>query len=193
MSNIAGNQISGKIEWTFIAIVAVILFLVLKAGGTITGIFKGIQDTAGEMGETLNIRDTDAEKADKARLQSLIAAMRNDGLKSAFSSGYLDALKATTPAGKKIALIKRADADKLAATIWDSVGWYTDSATQGEGAIKSLKYKSQVSWLADVFFQNYKKDLLGWLSEKYDTTAQKQALLRIIEYVNALPTGVLNK
>lgn len=91
------------------------------------------------------------------------------------------------PAGAK--LLKVADAQKYAKDIWDSVGWFYDDFEKVYSIFKQLRFQSQVSFLADTFQQQYKKDLLAWLegdlwpSDRYST--DQVELIR--KYVKNLP------
>jgi hypothetical protein len=56
---------------------------------------------------------------------------------------------------------------------------------------RQLKYKTQVSWLADIFQQNYKTDLFDFLKNGKGTLWQaglnSDELNEIINLVNKLP------
>jgi hypothetical protein len=67
--------------------------------------------------------------------------------------------------------------------------YWIDNPQQGLGVFRKYRYKAQISQLAEMFNNVYKKDLYFWLKDKYDTQDQKQALADIVEIVNALPTG----
>jgi hypothetical protein len=67
--------------------------------------------------------------------------------------------------------------------------YWMDNPQQGLGVFRKYRYKAQISQLAEMFNNVYKKDLYFWLKDKYDTQDQKQALADIVEIVNALPTG----
>jgi len=48
-------------------------------------------------------------------------------------------------------------------TVKDSNGYFNDDEAQVIGAFAQLKYKTQVSWMAERFYILYQKDLLGFL------------------------------
>lgn len=86
-------------------------------------------------------------------------------------------------------LMTRASADNMAKIIYDSIGALNDCEECVIGVFKSLKFQTQCSYLAEIFFINYKQDLLqfirgGWwpyegLSDAHLTT--------IVNYVKGLP------
>lgn len=67
--------------------------------------------------------------------------------------------------------------------------YWMDNPQQGLGVFRKYRYKAQISQLAEMFNNTYKKDLYFWLKDKYDTQDQRQALADIVEIVNALPSG----
>jgi len=87
-------------------------------------------------------------------------------------------------------LITEADAQKKCAIIWDSVGWFYDDFEAVLGVFKTLKYKTQVSYLASKFYQYYKKDLLTWLkgdiypSDRYSDEQVNQLIELVKTYKN---------
>lgn len=62
-------------------------------------------------------------------------------------------------------IITRASADKFAKEIYDALGFWGDNEDQVINVFRQLKSKCQVSFLADVFAQNYKKDLYTFLRD----------------------------
>lgn len=78
----------------------------------------------------------------------------------------------------------------LCKQIYNSVGWVKDDWSVAFGAIKSCKYKTQVSWLAYQFYILYKVDLLSWLpggggwpNDRFSNADVAQA----VNYVKGLP------
>lgn len=67
--------------------------------------------------------------------------------------------------------------------------YWIDNPQEGLGVFRKYRYKAQISQLAEMFNNTYKKDLYFWLKDKYDTQDQRQALADIVEIVNALPSG----
>lgn len=60
-------------------------------------------------------------------------------------------------------LITRAKAEELAEIIYDAMGLFNDDEDAIYAVFRQLKAKTQVSWLADVFFQQYNADLYQYL------------------------------
>jgi hypothetical protein len=94
----------------------------------------------------------------------------------------------TTSAGLRTSAKNIYDSVRTPLAVPNPLYW-TDNPQQGLAQIKKYRYKAQISQLAEMFNQEYKKDLYFWLKDKYDTQDQKEALATIIEYVNNLPSG----
>lgn len=60
-------------------------------------------------------------------------------------------------------LVTRATAERLAQIISDAMGIFNDDEDAVYAVFRQLKAKTQVSWLADVFFQKYNADLYQFL------------------------------
>lgn len=60
-------------------------------------------------------------------------------------------------------LITRASAESLSAIIYDAFGLLNDKEDAVYAVFRQLKAKTQVSWLADVFFQKFNADLYQYL------------------------------
>jgi len=56
-------------------------------------------------------------------------------------------------------LLTRSSADRLAKELNNAIGFFTDDENAVYGVLRQLKAKTQLSYLSDVFFQNYKMDL----------------------------------
>lgn len=91
---------------------------------------------------------------------------------------------------KDAKLFKVAYTQYLCKQIYDSVSWYKDDWSKAFGAIKTCKYKTQVSWLAYQFQIMYKADLLSWLpggggwpNDRFSNEDVAQA----VNYVKGLP------
>jgi hypothetical protein len=161
-----------------IAVIVLVFFVVKKFFGGFESLFGGIGDTIGGAGEWLNLKDTEQEAA----IRKAIADAENTA--SSITSPWNATYYKSAPAGTS--LLTRATADKYAKQIWDSVGVVSDDSAAGVAVFKSLSNKAMVSWLCDVFNQNYKRDLFQWLKLKYDTDTQRADLKVIIDYVNSL-------
>jgi hypothetical protein len=90
-------------------------------------------------------------KEDKER--DKVAKTFGTAANSPFSPSYYK----NAPAGSH--LITRAMAEKLAGEINDAIGFFSDDENKVYGTLRQLQYKTQLSFLADVFFQKYKMDL----------------------------------
>jgi hypothetical protein len=143
--------------------------------------------------EALGIADTKEEKRAKSALSDNLKGLREMGARSPFSPLYYKALEKRAGKNQAVKLITQATREKWTKQIRDGIGAMYDSPAQIEGVFQNLSYKSQVSFLTERFNQRYQTDLLSWLTEKLDTTAQKEALLRITQYVNGLPSGLVAK
>jgi len=54
-------------------------------------------------------------------------------------------------------------ADYLVKSVYDSKGWFNDDEDKLYGVFKGLKTKSQVSYLSDIFWNKYKKDMISFI------------------------------
>ncbi len=88
-------------------------------------------------------------------------------------------------------LITRNSTNNLAKRIYDSMGFFSDDEPQVFSVFSQMKYKTQVSWLSDIFQQNYKMDLLDFLKRGKGQLPQAglndTELQQIINIVNNLP------
>lgn len=93
---------------------------------------------------------------------------------------------------KNSIILTNAAATNYVNQIWNSVGWLQDDFEKVFGIFKTLKTKSQVSFLADKFLQLKQKDLLTWLlgggalsypADRFSADEVGQ----LIAYVNKLP------
>lgn len=189
-TSIKGFGLSSKMEWVVIVILIALAFMLVRAGGTFNNIIDSIKGGVGSITDSINLTDTEAEREKIERLEKQLAAINQQSVSvNAWSPFYW---KELSKQGVSVKSISETTARQLSAQIWDAIGTIYDSPEQIEGAIKKLQYKSQVSVLADWFNKIHSRDLLGWLTYKLDTTAQKIILQRCIDYVNTLPNG-LNK
>jgi hypothetical protein len=61
-------------------------------------------------------------------------------------------------------ILTDASAKFLAQSVYDSKGFFNDDEDKLYGVFKSLKTKSQVSYLADVFQHIYKRDMITYIN-----------------------------
>ena len=88
-------------------------------------------------------------------------------------------------------LITRNATNALAKRIFDAMGYFSDDEAAVFSVFTQLKTKTQVSWLCDIFQQNYKMDLLDFLKRGKGQLAQAglsdTELQQVINIVNNLP------
>jgi hypothetical protein len=94
----------------------------------------------------------------------------------------------TIPGAK---LITKNSTISLAKRIYEAMGFFSDDEPAVYSVFSQLKYKTQVSWLSDIFQQNYKMDLLDFLKRGKGQLPQaglnSDELQQILNIVNALP------
>ena len=116
--------------------------------------------------------------------QQVINQQNAPNNKNPFSAIYWK----TIPGAK---LIKRNETNALAKRIFDAMGYFSDDESAVFSVFTQLKTKTQVSWLADIFQQNYKMDLLDFLKRGKGQLPQaglnNTELQQILNIVNALP------
>jgi hypothetical protein len=88
-------------------------------------------------------------------------------------------------------LLKMDTTKLLAKRIHDAFGVFYDDFNAVMSAIKSCKYKTQISWLCDVFQQQYNQDMFTFLTNgggimPWDGLGDAQ-VQQILNYVNNLP------
>jgi hypothetical protein len=81
-------------------------------------------------------------------------------------------------------------AEKMATTLYDSFGWFNDNEDQAKAVIRSLKFKTQLSFLAQIFYQKYGLDLLSFLrGGMYPQDRLSDAdVSELNTFINKLPT-----
>lgn len=73
-------------------------------------------------------------------------------------------------------------ADNLAYELWDAIAWWGDSETQIYGVFRQLQYLSQISYLAQVFYAKYGKDLYGYLNDHLSDDELNQIAIIVQNY-----------
>lgn len=84
---------------------------------------------------------------------------------------------------KNAVILKQASSTAMAKIIYDAIGSIYDNETEVYGVFRQLKSKTQVSYLADVFYQKYKVDMYNYLSRNLNATE--------IGIVNGIVSGLL--
>jgi len=155
-----------------IAIIIRVVFLLYKIISGGFGFFNSILESFG-------LKETEEGKKLRENLENQSSQSNNP------TSPWSPTMYKNAPSGARL---KTQDFTATQAyRIWDSVGTFSDNAEQGFAAIKTMPTQAAVSYLADIFQQNFKKDLISWLRLKYDTDYQKSILTQIYDYVNKLP------
>lgn len=75
--------------------------------------------------------------------------------------------------------------NQLIDKILDSHHWYNDDEEKMVSALKSVKYKTQYSWLVDKFQQRTGEDLTAWLRNYFSD----KELETPFNYLTRLPSG----
>ncbi len=88
-------------------------------------------------------------------------------------------------------LITKNATNALAKRLYEAMGYFSDDEPAIFSVFSQLKYKTQVSWLADNFQQIYKMDLLDFLKRGKGQMPQaglsETELQQILNIVNTLP------
>jgi hypothetical protein len=100
---------------------------------------------------------------------------------------------------KKVQLVTSSATQAIITQLYDSIHVYLPIAPDADkvlGIFSRLKYKSQVSWIADQFQKKYNRDLLTFLDNGSpffigNTGLPDQSMRKLLTYVNSLPSGAL--
>lgn len=161
---------------------AFLLFKGLKGG--ITSLFTGLA-------QSLNLAETETEK--QTSTQFAVEPQVN-----AWNPNYWKILREKNPS-KQVQLMSIASADRISKDCYDSIYKWLPVAPDGQrvlGAFSKIKYKSQVSFLAEYFEKKYQRDLLTYLDngEPFfvgNTGLPDQSMRKLLTYVNSLPSGII--
>lgn len=80
-------------------------------------------------------------------------------------------------------ILTAAAADNFAKMIFDAKGFLNDDEAKVYGVFQSLKTRSQISYLAMIFFNKYKKSLLTYLLEMFN----ESEMVSLAKITNKLP------
>lgn len=172
---LAAGAAASKNKYVGISTLLVVIAVIVLAFIILNKVFGGINGIL----ESFGLKDSEED------------IKLNEDLKNKFSNSsnpsnpFSPSFYKSAPSGSL--LFNVAKADSLAEQLYDSVGILYDDPESGLAAIKQCRAASQVSFLADRFNILYKKDLISWLSIKYDTSNQKKVLNEIYDYVSRLP------
>lgn len=165
-----------------ILIISVVLIIIIAI---VVGV-KGLAGFIGSVGNGVNgILEAFGLKADEEqkKINADLAAV--DAKATSSVSPFNPKYYKTVPAGTSI--FPQATADKLADQVYDSVGNIWDDPEAGLAAVKQATNWAQVSQIADALQRMYAKDMYSWLKIKYDTKAQKDILVKMVNYAFNLP------
>lgn len=161
-----------------IVVVAVLVFGLYYVNKTLGGfgnLFSSIE-------EKLGIKDSPEEAALKKQISDATSASASPG--SPWSPQYFQ----NAPNGAS--LFTQDYGDTVAKAFWDSVSWWFGAQDdQLVAAIKLISTKSQLSFVAWRFQQNYGKDLYTWITTSFSSRlgGPRASLSTVNSYVATLP------
>ena len=97
------------------------------------------------------------------------------------------------PKNKTAMLLTMDQTKKHIAAIKKAIGYVYDSPEDIIGVFRQLKYKTQISWIADNWQKTQGSDLQAWLGDKLDTAKQRESYLEILSIAKNLPSGFIKK
>ena len=74
---------------------------------------------------------------------------------------------------------------KVADQIWDATGFWNDVESQIYAALRLLRYKTEVSYVASIFQSKYKRDLYQFLK----AYLSKEEMATVLQITDKLPYG----
>lgn len=145
--------------------------------------FKGIKDAFKNLFGTFGLGSTTTDDERESEIA------RTEKKANEFSPLYWQ----KPPSGKTSQLLTMAVTNKYLSTIKNAIGYVYDNPEEILGVFRQLKYKTQVSWLADNWQKQHGSDLQAWLGDKLDTDKQRNTYLEILSLTKNLPTGFIKK
>jgi hypothetical protein len=145
--------------------------------------FKSVKKIFDSIMETLGLKDSKEETENKELIDTSVNHENSLGVNSAWSPQYYR----NKPNSK---IFTQAKTDALVNQLWDSVGYFYDTPSKADGAIKQCSTKSQVSWLASNFQNKHSAGLLNWMENHFDDGEEREYLAGILRYVANLPSGL---
>jgi len=94
-----------------------------------------------------------------------------------------DFYKKPAPAGYESPLYTVAATDSMIKDIYESRGFFDDCESCIVGTLRKIQYKTQYSWLANAFYNKYKRDMTAYIKEGFNETELYPAWL----HLDALP------
>jgi len=135
--------------------------------------------------ETLQLKDTKEEQAsEKAQQQAEQAPVNKDYWSPNF---YKQSYKTWPVPGKAMTLLTLASGQSYAIAIWDAFGVFNDNENNVYAIFRAIKYKSQISFVADLFYKKYQRDLYQFLKDKLSSAE----LGTVLTITNKKPWGIL--
>lgn len=190
----ASQSATNAKAWLNIAITIAVLIIVFVFFKKIMGAFNAVTDTVSGALESANLKDTKEETKAKKQVDETLQLLQNgNDIDNPFSPKYYKLVQSKLKKNQILRLTTQASVKSIAKQIWESIGIISDNEQQLESAINRMKYKAQVSQVAEYFQANYKRELLLWLNDKLDTTSQRVALNRIVNTVKKMPSGIETK
>lgn len=149
----------------------------------LNSIFTGTKDVARSLTDAVGLTESEEKKKIKTEVGKQVSPFNRTFYK-------------TAPVGTK--LVRRAVAEKLAEQLKESVDgplqrifawWPYKDGSKALQALQQCTNKATVSFVADVFAEKYKADLLSYLEKPgaLSSGLSERALSTLIDYANKLP------
>ena len=119
-------------------------------------------------------------KSQEEKASEVLAQQNATSIKSPFSANYYKSVK-------NALILTKSGADAFAKTIYDAIGFFTDDESAVYGVFRQLKSQTQVSFLAEAFYNNYGTDLYSYLAKNLNDG--EMAIVNQI--VNSLPSNIV--
>ena len=166
----------------------IVIIIIIIGKKILDGVIGGIKSPFIAAGNALGVNPSPREQELIKQTDSLVSALYNSG-NSPFSPMYYIKQFNKNKGGVKL-LTKNASWD-FSNSIFNAIGYVSDSPEIIANVFERLSCKTQVSYLSERFEKIHAKNLFDFLTDKLDTPSQKVVLGKIINYVNSLPVGYL--
>ena len=90
-----------------------------------------------------------------------------------------DFYKKPAPTGYEAILYTVSATQNMINDIYDSRGFFNDCESCIVGTLRKIQYKTQYSWLANAFYNKYKKDMTAYIREGFNETELYPAWLHL--------------
>ena len=172
--------------------VAIVLIILFAGGKFLSKLFGLPGQIITKVGEGLGITATPEQQATVKEINDLLDEWARNPQKNPFAPSYWKEIKAQATGNKVVKLYTNSIARAYAAQVKSSVGTFVDSPEKAVGFVNATEYKSQISYVADIFQQMYGEDMLSYLVSHMDTAQQLAYLKNILNTANARPSGLVN-